>query len=140
MVITQNRNFEFSRCGPLKSCQLAKKWDWKSFSLIGYRKSVPQRGLSFEKMKFFAKNFSFSFIKWKPLTQETWFLSHSIGNFVDHFFVTSRRFVDIQHFPWPDMIRILKSFLRNWNRLIKSFLSAFRYNTLTFWKITWWYL
>ena len=35
---------------------------------------------------------SFSFIKWKPLILETWFLSHSLGNFVDlnfysdHFF------------------------------------------------------
>ena len=53
-----------------------------------------------------SKNCSFSFIKWKPLIIETWFLSHSPGEFVslnvylDHFFDESLRFIDIQHFSW----------------------------------------
>ena len=68
---------------------------------------MPQWGWSFEKLQFFAgKNRSFSFIKWKPLIVETRFLSHFLGNFVDlnvyldHFFVKTLRFIDIQHFPW----------------------------------------
>ena len=57
---------------------------------------------------------SFSFLKWKPLILETWFLSHSLGNFVDlnfysdHFFAETLRFVDIQNFPKQDMIHFCK--------------------------------
>ena len=64
--------------------------------------------LKFWKTAIFAKNRSFSFIKWKPLIQETWFLSHSLGDFVElnaylehFFFVKTLRFIEIRYFPWP---------------------------------------
>ena len=68
---------------------------------------VENAGFLYEKLRFFATNRSFSYIKWKPFILETWFLSHSLGNFVelnvylDHFFVKTLRFIDIRHFPPP---------------------------------------
>ena len=69
---------------------------------------MPQWSWSFWKT---AKNCSFSFIKWKPLIRETWFLSLFLGNFIGlkfhlcYFCVKTLRFEDMQHFPRQDMIR-----------------------------------
>ena len=58
--------------------------------------------LKFWKTAIFAKNRGFSLIKWKPLILKTWFLSHSLGNFVDlnvylnYFFDKTLIFIDIQ--------------------------------------------
>ena len=66
-----------------------------------------------EEMIDFLKNRCFSFIKWKPLILETWFLSHSLGDFVelnvylDHFFDKTLRFINIQYYLSEEMIHFL---------------------------------
>ena len=64
--------------------------------------------LKFWKTAIFAKNRSFSFIKWKPLIQETWFLSHSLGNFIEWTFCVIK-LLDIPHFPdrlWSESSKV----------------------------------